>query len=110
MTIHSASDHGYRPSIPPCACCGSLELNCCDGGCGHEVADIVEGSFMEFAAGESYVSPRERDWLRWVKRVEKIVGREIDGDEGDGICLDYAHDAFCDGLTPEEYVAEPVPA
>ncbi len=69
--------------------------------------DVFEGSHAEFAAGESYVSPRERTWLKWVKRVEKILGHDLDGDQDrDGYSLDYAHDAFADGLSAEEYAAE----
>jgi hypothetical protein len=70
--------------------------------------DIYEGSFAEFVAGESYVSPSEKRWLKWVRPVERLAGlKTLDGDqEADGYSLDYAHDAFMDGLTVAEYVAE----
>lgn len=69
--------------------------------------DIFEGSFMEFAVGESYVSPRERAWERWVAKVEKLLGHDLDGNQDrDGYSLDYAYDAFADGLSVAEYAAE----
>lgn len=71
-----------------------------------DTRDIVEGSFMEFVASESYVSPGERAWLRWIEKAERILGRDIDGDEGDGFSLDSAYNAESNGLTPEQYVIE----
>jgi hypothetical protein len=57
--------------------------------------------------GESFVSEGEKAWFRWVKKVEKLLGHSLDGDqEKDGYSLDYAHDAFMDGLTAEQYAAE----
>jgi hypothetical protein len=71
--------------------------------------DLSEHPFAEFMAGESYVSPYEARWLAWVKAAEKKLGHSLDGDqERDGYSLDYAHDAFADGLTVEQYVAEVV--
>lgn len=56
---------------------------------------------------ESYVSPSERAWERWVKKVEKLVGHSIDGDQDrDGFSLDYACDCECAGMSPEEYALE----
>jgi len=62
---------------------------------------------LALAFSESYVSPRERKWEAWTAKVEKILGHDLDGDQDtDGYSLDYAHDAFADGLTAEEYAAE----
>lgn len=56
---------------------------------------------------ETYVSPQERAWEAWTKKVEALLGHSLDGDqEVDGYSLDYAFDFFDDGATPEEYVAE----
>ena len=56
---------------------------------------------------ESYVSPTERAWEAWCKKVEKLLGHDLDGNQRrDGYSLDYAHDAFADGVAPETYVAE----
>lgn len=53
---------------------------------------------------EVYQTAGDRAWDRFVNKVEKLVGREIDGDEGDGVALEYAYDAFRKGLTPDQYV------
>lgn len=45
-------------------------------------------------------------WLSFVTRVEEIIGRELDGDEGDGLSLDGAYNSFRDGVSPNEYVLE----
>lgn len=67
----------------------------------------LEHPFMDFVASESYVSPTEKRWLAWVKKVEKLLGHNLDGNQNtDGYSLDFAHDAFMDGATADEYVAE----
>lgn len=72
-----------------------------------EATDVMEGSHLEFAFAESFVSARERAWLAWVEVSEGLLGHDLDGDQdADGYSLDYAHDAFCADLTPAEYVAE----
>lgn len=69
--------------------------------------DLNEHPFAVFMAGESHVSASEKAWLRWVKQVERLLGHSLDGDqEVDGYSLDFAHDAFCDGLSPQDYVDE----
>jgi hypothetical protein len=71
------------------------------------MSNIFEGTHAEFAAMESYVSPNERAWLVWVKKVEAILGHSLDGDqERDGYSLDFANDAFHDGCSAEAYAAE----
>lgn len=56
---------------------------------------------------ENYVSPSEREWLRWVKRVEQIVGHSLDGNQAtDGYSLDFAYDAWKAGATAEGYAEE----
>lgn len=62
---------------------------------------------LALLASESYVGPHERAWMTWARKVEKLLGHNLDGDqERDGYSLDYAHDEFCNGLSPEQYVAE----
>src|SRR4051812_26818184 len=58
-------------------------------------------------ASESFVSDNEREWLRWVRRAEKLLGHSIDGNQAtDGYSLDYAHDYFANMDTVEVYVAD----
>lgn len=64
-----------------------------------DATEIMEGSHLEFASAESFVSGRERAWLAWAEVSEGLLGHELDP-MGD------AHDAFCADLTPAEYVAE----
>jgi hypothetical protein len=54
------------------------------------------------------LSPGERRWMKWVSDAEALLGIDsLDGDqEGDGYSLDYAQDAYSDGLTPEQYADE----
>lgn len=60
---------------------------------------------------ESYVSPREREWEHWVRRAEKLLGHDLDGNQGtDGYSLDYAYDHFDAGDTPTDYVTEVIAA
>lgn len=71
----------------------------CDGG--------LEDTFMDFVRSESYVSPTEKRWLAWCKKVEKLLGHDLDGNQAtEGYSIDYAHDAFMNGETPEAYVAD----
>lgn len=74
----------------------------------------LENPHYDLLKSENFVSAREANWLAWVKKVEKLLGHDLDGDEeADGYSLDYAYAAWeCDlgpgkaGVTPEEYVAE----
>lgn len=62
---------------------------------------------FQFMQSESYVSPREAEWERWVNRVEKALGHSLDGNQQrDGYSLDYANDAFQDNVSVEDFVAE----
>lgn len=71
----------------------------CDGG--------LEHAFMDFVRSESYVSPSEKRWLAWVRKAEKLLGHDLDGNQNrDGYSLDFAHDAFMDGVTADQYAAE----
>lgn len=46
----------------------------------------------------------DRLWMRWINRVEQIVGHDMDGDqEADGYSLDFAYDAWRAGQTPDTY-------
>lgn len=69
--------------------------------------DIFEGSHAEFAFFESYVPPSEKIWLKWVNKVEKLLGHSLDGNQDEeGYSLDFAYDEHMNGLSPEQYVAE----
>jgi hypothetical protein len=58
-------------------------------------------------ASESYESPSDREWARWVRRAEKKLGHSLDGNQAtDGYSLDYAHDYFANMDTVEDYVAD----
>jgi hypothetical protein len=71
------------------------------------MADLADHPFEALRRSESYVSPGEREWLRWVAKAEKLAGHDLDGNQDrDGYSLDYAYDAFCDGLTAADYLAE----
>jgi hypothetical protein len=55
-------------------------------------------------ASESYVSDSEREWLRWVAKVEKLIGHDLDGDQDrDGYSLDYAYGCWEAGDPPEQH-------
>ena len=59
---------------------------------------------LEFAASES-AALEPTDWDRWIARVEKIVGHDLDGDlERDGYSLDFLHDLFEAGKRPLDAV------
>jgi hypothetical protein len=60
--------------------------------------------FMEFHRYEmdaaTYVSPYEK----WVARVEKILGHDLDGDQKrDGYSLDFALIEFEKGVSAKDY-------
>lgn len=58
-------------------------------------------------ASENYVSQGERDWLRWVAKVERLVGHDIDGNQDcDGYSLDFACACWESGDTAELYAAD----
>lgn len=69
--------------------------------------DIREGSHAETLDIDNFVSDGERAWMRWVHKVERLLGHDLDGNQDqDGYSLDYACDMFENKLTPEQYVAE----
>jgi hypothetical protein len=56
---------------------------------------------------ETFESPSERAWLRWIDEVEKLAGHDLDGDQAeDGYSMDGFHELFEKGRTPEQAVAE----
>ncbi|ELR10218.1 hypothetical protein GMDG_08729 [Pseudogymnoascus destructans 20631-21] len=68
---------------------------------------LEEHPHFQLLHSESYESPTERAWLRWTKQVEKLLGHSLDGNQQrDGYSLDYAHDAFADGVSVTDYVQE----
>ena len=71
------------------------------------MADLSEHPFQVFMDGEAFVSDGERAWLAWVKQAKRALGHDLDGNQArDGYSLDYAHDAFCAGVTVADYVKE----
>lgn len=61
-------------------------------------------NFMEFHRYEIDAATKVSAWERWVKRVEKILGHDLDGNqEIDGYSLDFAGDEFEKGVSPEQY-------
>lgn len=71
----------------------------------------LEHPFMDFVASESHVSAGDRAWERWVNRAERELGHSLDGNqERDGYSVDYAYDAWKDGVSVDDYVAEVVDA
>lgn len=75
-----------------------------------ECDDIIDNhEFMSFARNENFMSTYESNFEKWIKKAEKLIGHCLDGNQDtDGYSYDYAHDAFADGVTPEQYVAEVV--
>ncbi len=73
------------------------------------MADLSEiNPHLALWQSETAVDSSERAWLRWIAKVERPVGHDMDGDEAvDGYSLDFAYDVFSWGdYTPEEYIAE----
>lgn len=68
--------------------------------------DLNDHPMAIFHAGEHYQSDGERRWLRFVKKVERLVGHSLDGSQDvDGYSLDFAHAEFEAGTTAEAYAA-----
>lgn len=68
--------------------------------------DLNDHPVAVFAQGESYVSDSEQQWLRWVKKVERLLGHDLDGNQDrDGYSLDLAYDCWKQGDVPEQYVS-----
>lgn len=60
---------------------------------------------------ETFVSDNEREWLRYVRRAEKLLGHSIDGNEAtDGYSLDRCNDYFTNCDEVEIYVADVIAA
>jgi hypothetical protein len=59
-------------------------------------------------ASETYVSPVERKWEKWVDATARLMGlKSLDGDQdADGYSLDYALMLFEADYTPAEAVTE----
>lgn len=72
-----------------------------------QFSDCECNPHLELAASESFVSQSERAWLRWIRKVEKLLGFDLDGNQDrDGYSLDFAYDFFLHGDTPEQYADE----
>jgi hypothetical protein len=62
---------------------------------------------LALGQSESYSSPGEIAWDRFVSRVERLIGRDLDGDqERDGYSIDCAYAAFEAGETADSYALE----
>lgn len=62
---------------------------------------------LALAASESYESPAERAWYAWVRKVERLLGHDLDGHQvRDGYSLDFAYSAWEAGEKAEAYVDE----
>lgn len=62
-------------------------------------------NFMEFHRYEIDSAIYVSLWEKWVVKVEKLMGHDLDGDqERDGYSLDFALDAFNAGMSPRQYV------
>ncbi len=62
---------------------------------------------LALAFSESYVSPTERAWLAWSRKVERALGHSLDGDQdADGYSIDMAYEAFMTGVSVKDYLAE----
>ena len=64
---------------------------------------------LELLKSEFYVSKAERDWDVFVANVERLLGHKLESPnhpEHAHLFLDGAHDAFCDGDTPEMYLGQ----
>lgn len=56
---------------------------------------------------ETYVNQGEKAWEAWVKKVERLLGHSLDGNQKtDGYSLDFAYEAFLEGDTPADHVVE----
>ncbi len=75
-------------------------------------ADLSEiNPHLGLWASENHVSASDREWARFVRRAEKLLGHSIDGNQAtDGYCLDFAHDYFANMDSVEDYVADVIEA
>lgn len=61
-------------------------------------------NFFEFHRYESDAATQVSPFEKWAKRVEVILGHDLDGDQQrDGYSLDFALVAFENGMTPQAY-------
>jgi len=74
--------------------------------------DLAEiNPHLGLAFSESHVSDNERDWRRWVRKVEKKLGHSIDGNQAtDGYSICYATDYWVNCDSPDVYVADVIAA
>jgi len=63
---------------------------------------------LEFAELESQLAAgthADRDWAQWVRDVERLLGGNIDGDDGEnGYSLDEGYDCWRAKLSAESFV------
>lgn len=69
--------------------------------------DLNEHPHYALLKSESFVSDNERAWLSWVKKVERKLGHDLDGNQFiHGYSLDFAGAAFDAGVSVDDYVIE----
>lgn len=62
---------------------------------------------LALGLSESFESDSDRAWSRWVRKAERMLGHDLDGNQDrDGYSLDRASDYFAKGDTVEMYVAD----
>lgn len=62
--------------------------------------------FIEFHRYEIDAATKSSPFEKWAIKVEAILGHDLDGDQDtDGYSIDFAFDAFNNGLTPKAYAA-----
>lgn len=73
-----------------------------------DVEDIRETNpHAALWASENYVSPSEKAWLAWVKKVERLLGHDLDGHQDrDGYSLDFAYAEWEAGVSAEAYAKQ----
>jgi hypothetical protein len=55
---------------------------------------------------ETYVSPQEQGWYRWIRKLESVFGHYDGTQEIDGYSLDNFYDMWEAGYTVERAIAE----
>lgn len=72
------------------------------------VADLSEiNPHLALWASENYVSPGERAWEAWVRKLERLIGCDLDGNQdSDGYSLDFAYAEFEAGIKAAVYAAD----
>ena len=72
--------------------------------------DLSDHPMAIFHANETYDTPSDCKWLAWVRKVERMLGHSLDGNDenkaGEGYSLDEAYDWWRAGEGVVAYVVE----